>query len=145
MSFGTAYALLFFQIRNATGLNSFEEEERTMMNIDLKSDYGIDYGKAEAMARRAAEERGAGYTLMSWYDKARGMGAPQEACSLENWKCVRDYAVHHNASLRVAVNTDEYEFFFAKAPADAAELDADEVTDVHAGIARDEFDNVQGG
>jgi hypothetical protein len=116
-----------------------------MTNIDLKSDYGIDYGDAEAMAWRAAKEAGTDFTLISWYDKARGMGAPQEACSLENWKCVRDYAEHRNASLRVAVNTDDYEFFFAKVPTDAEELDFDEVAEVHSEVMRDEFENVQGG
>ena len=116
-----------------------------MMNIDLKSEYEIDYGDAEAMARKAAEETGTGFTLISWYDKVRGVGAPQEACSLENWKCVRDYAEHRDASLRVAVNEDMYEFFFTRVPADVEELDVDEVTEVHSGIARDEFDNVQGG
>jgi hypothetical protein len=116
-----------------------------MMNIDLRSEYAIDYGDAETMARKAADGAGKGFTLMSWFDKARGMGAPQEACSLESWKCVRDYAEHHDASLRVAVNSDEYEFFFTRVPLDAEELDSDEVTEVHSGISRDEFDNVQGG
>ena len=116
-----------------------------MMNIDLKTEYEIDYGEAEAMARKAADEAGTGFALMSWYDKARGTGAPREACALESWKCVRDYAEHHDASLRVAVNADEYEFFFTRVPVDAEELDVDGVTEAHAGISRDEFDNIQGG
>jgi hypothetical protein len=116
-----------------------------MITIDLKTDHKIDYGEAEEMARRAAEDAGGGFSLVSWYDRVRGVGAPQEACSLESWKCVRDYAEHHDASLRVAVNADEYEFFFTKVPADAEELDVDEALDVHSGIAQGEFDNIQGG
>jgi len=116
-----------------------------MMNIDLTSDYGVDYGKAEALARKAAENAGREFTLVSWYDKARGLGAPQEVCSLESRNCVRSYAENHDASLRVAVNGDEYEFFFARVPADAEKLSAGDVVDVHMGISKDEFNDVQGG
>jgi len=117
-----------------------------MMNINLKMPAGFGYGAAETAARGAAmKDLGKDLALMAWYDRMKGVGAPGEACSRENWKCVRDYAEHHDAGLRVAVNGDEYEFFFSKVPAGTAELDTEGVTESHAGIGRDEFDNVQGG
>ena len=116
-----------------------------MMNIDLKLENGVAYDEAERAAREAVEATGGNFALMAWYDKARGIGAPSEACSLESWKCVRDYAENHEAGVRVAVNDDAYEFFFSKVPIDAMELDTDGIEESHAGIAVDEFNNVQGG
>jgi hypothetical protein len=116
-----------------------------MKSIELKLKTGMSYKEAEKAAREAAMDMGGKLSLLAWYDKARKMGAPAEACSQENWKCVRDYAAHHNADIRVSMNTDEYEFFFAKTPADAVVLDTDEVAAVHKTISKEEFDNVQGG
>ena len=117
-----------------------------MQNIDLSLAGGIAYGAAEKAAKEAAAaQSNADLSLLAWFDKAKNMGAPQEACSLESWKCVRDYAEHHRADLRVSVNDDEYEFYFFRVSVDAEELDREEVETVHTGIARDQFDNVQGG
>lgn len=116
-----------------------------MMNIDLTLTPGIEYKEAEEAARKVAIDAGGNVSLLAWYDKARGIGAPQEACALESWKCVRDYATHHEADFRISVNADAYEFFFTKVAADMEELDREEVAEVHAGIAEDEFNNVQGG
>lgn len=116
-----------------------------MMNIDLTMTPGVRYAEAEEAARNAAMDAGGSVSLLAWYDKARGFGAPQEACALESFKCVRDYAVHHEADFRVSVNTDAFEFFFTKVPAETEELDREEVAEVHAGIAEDEFNNLQGG
>ena len=116
-----------------------------MMNIDLKLTPGIRYAEAEEAARNAAMDAGGSVSLLAWYDKARGLGAPQEACALESYTCVRDYATHHMADLMISVNADAYEFFFIRVPADVEELDREEVAKVHAGIAEDEFDNIQGG
>jgi len=116
-----------------------------MMNIDLSMTIGIGYDEAETAARKAVSDADGEYTLTAWYDKARKMGAPQEACSLESWKCVRDYAEHHDADVRISVNGDAYEFYFTRVPHDTAALDRDGIEGIHAGIAKDEFDNVQGG
>ena len=116
-----------------------------MVNIDLNIPGKVDYFKAADEACKLAEDAGGSFSLLAWYDRGRGTGAPQEVCSLENWKCVRDYAEHHRADLRVSVNDDEYEFYFFRVPADVEELDREEVETVHTGIARDQFDNVQGG
>jgi hypothetical protein len=117
-----------------------------MQNIDLSLAGGIAYGEAEKAAKEAAAAQSSGdLSLFAWYDKARNMGAPQEACALENWKCVRDYAEHHNADIRVSVNKDDFEFYFAKAPAGTESLDKEGVSDVHKGIAVDQDENVQGG
>ena len=116
-----------------------------MMLIDLKMTPGIRYAEAEEAAREAAMDAGGRVSLLAWYDKARGLGAPQEACALESFACVRDYATHHMADLMISVNADAYEFFFARVPADIEELDRDELVEVHAGIAEDEFNNLQGG
>ena len=117
-----------------------------MKNVDLNLAAGIVYADAEKAAREAAAAETSGsLSLFAWYDKARNLGAPREACAQENWKCVRDYAEHHKADIRVTVNKDAYEFFFSKAPAGTAELDKEEVEDVHKKISKDEFENVQGG
>jgi hypothetical protein len=117
-----------------------------MQNIDLSLDASIAYDAAEKAAKdAAAAQSSADLSLLAWYDKARSMGAPQEACSLESWKCVRDYAEHHKADIRVSVNSDAFEFYFAKAPAGTETLDKEGVSDVHKGIAIDKDENVQGG
>lgn len=117
-----------------------------MQNIDLALDASIAYEAAEKAAKEAAAAQSSGdLSLLAWYDKARSMGAPQEACSLESWKCVRDYAEHHRADIRVSVNSDTFEFYFAKAPAGTETLDKESVSDVHKGIAVDKDENVQGG
>jgi len=116
-----------------------------MMNIDLKMAPGVRYAEAEEAARNAAMDAGGSVSLLAWYDKAKGLGAPQEACALESFTCVRDYAVHREADFRISVNADAYEFFFTRVPAGTEELDREEVVEVHAGIAEDEFNNVQGG
>lgn len=116
-----------------------------MRNINLKINGRIDYNEAERAARATARDMAGNISLFAWYDKARRMGAPAEACATESWKCVRDYAEHHEAAIRVSVNEDQFEFFYARAAGDAEELDAEQVTEVHQAIAQDEFNNVQGG
>ena len=117
-----------------------------MKNIDLSLGASQGYQAAEKMARdAAAKEFGAGLSLLAWYDKAGKKGAPQEACSLESWKCVRDYAEHHKADIRVSVDKDAFEFYFSKTPAGTETLDKEGVEDVHKGIAVDKDENVQGG
>lgn len=116
-----------------------------MKTIELSLTGSVGYEKAEREARKVAAEAGARYSLMAWYDKAKGVGAPREACQTASWKCPRDYAEHHHADLRVSVNNDAYEFFFTRIPSDAEGLDSDEVTAVHKGISEGDFDNIQGG
>jgi len=111
----------------------------------MKMTPGVRYAEAEEAARNAAMDAGGSVSLLAWYDKARGFGAPQEACALESFTCVRDYATHHMADLMISVNADAYEFFFTRVPVGTEELDRGEVVEVHAGIAEDEFDNIQGG
>ncbi len=115
-----------------------------MKNIELKLG-AVAYGEAEKAAKEAAlKQSSETLSLMAWYDNIKKSGAPQEACSAENWKCVRDYAEHHNADIRVSVN-DDYEFYFARTPAGTETLDKESVSDVHKGIAVDKDENVQGG
>jgi hypothetical protein len=122
------------------------EEDSIMKNIDLNLNAGIAFDAAQKAAKEAlAAEVGGDLSLLAWYDKNRNTGAPQEACSLESWKCVRDYAEHHNADVRISVNNDDFEFFFAKSPEGTETLDTEGVTDVHKGIAVDKDENVQGG
>ncbi len=117
-----------------------------MRNINLSLAGGIGYKAAEKAAREAvANEAGQGLSLLAWYDKASKKGAPGEACSLESWKCVRDYAEHHKADIRISVNEDAFEFYFTKAPVGTETLDKESVEDVHKGIAVDKDENVQGG
>ncbi|RJP65905.1 MAG: hypothetical protein C4532_16905 [Candidatus Abyssobacteria bacterium SURF_17] len=116
-----------------------------MKNINLKLGSGVDYAKAEKAAREAAADMAGKFSLLAWYDKAKKTGAPQEACALESWKCVRDYAEHHKADIRVSVNEDAFEFYFAKTPPGTAELKEKHVRDVHKGLAVDRDENVQGG
>jgi hypothetical protein len=117
-----------------------------MRNIDLSVTGGVGYKAAEEAAMQAvAEEAGHGLSLLAWYDRANKKGAPSEACSLESWKCVRDYAEHHKADIRISVNKDAFEFYFIKTPAGTETLDKEGVADVHKGIAVDKDENVQGG
>jgi hypothetical protein len=126
--------------------NLYQKEDSEKQNIDLSLASGIAYDAAVKAAKEAAAaQSSAELSLMAWYDKARQMGAPQEACSLENWKCVLDYAEHHKADIKVSVNSDDYEFYFAKTPAGTETLDKEGVSDVHKGIAVDQDENVQGG
>ena len=117
-----------------------------MQNIKLDLTPGVAYKEAEIAAKKAAAAQSSeGLSLLAWYDKERQMGAPQEACSLESFKCVSDYAEHRNADIKVSVNSDAYEFFFSKTPAGTETLDAEGVSDVHKGIAIDQDEKVQGG
>ncbi len=117
-----------------------------MKNIDLSLASDIGFEDAEKAAKEAAAAQSSdALSLLAWYDNAKKVGAPQEACSLENWKCVRDYAEHRNADIRVSVNKDAFEFYFAKSPAGTETLDKEGVADVHKGIAVDKDENVQGG
>lgn len=116
-----------------------------MKNVDVKLASGASYTDAEKAARDAVAEMSPDLSLLAWYDKSQKKGAPQEACSLESWKCVRDYAEHHQADFRVSVNDDVFEFYFVKTPAGTETLDKEGVADVHKGIAVDQDENVQGG
>jgi hypothetical protein len=116
-----------------------------MKNMELNINGSVDFKAAEKAARKAASEFGGNFSLIAWYDKAKETGAPQEVCMKENWRCARDYADHHEASLRISVNGDAYEFFFTRIPADAEGLEKDEVAAIHEKASGDEFDNVQGG
>jgi hypothetical protein len=113
-----------------------------MRTIDITLRSGIDYKAAERAAREAAGEK---MTLVAWYDKLRRMEGPREACAREGWKCARVYADNHGADVGVLVNKDQYEFYFTKVPDSFAELDEEEVVEVHKNARRDEFDDVQGG
>jgi hypothetical protein len=115
-----------------------------MRTIKLTLKGSINYQKAETEARKAASEAGA-VSLLAWYDREKGAGAPREVCSKETWKCPRDYAEHHKADVRVSINGDAYEFFFTRIAAGADSLDSDEVVSVHHGIPKQQFDNIQGG
>jgi len=117
-----------------------------MKNLNLSLSGQISYAAAEKAAKEAVSGEVAGdISLLAWYDKIKKTGAPQEACALESWKCVRDYAEHHNADIRVSVNKDAFEFYFAKVPAGTAKLKQKQVDAVHKGIAVDKDENVQGG
>ena len=117
-----------------------------MKNLNLNLGGQISYADAEKAAKEAVAGEVAGdVSLLAWYDKIKNTGAPQEACALENWKCVRDYAEHHEADIRVSVNEDAFEFYFAKVPEGTAKLKAKQVDAVHKDVAVDRDENVQGG
>lgn len=117
-----------------------------MRTIDVSLAGGIGYEAAVGAAREAvADEVKGDLSLLAWFDRARQMGAPQEACSQENWKCVHDYAEHHKADIRVSVNNDAFEFYFAETPVGTETLDKEGVAAIHEGIAVDQDENVQGG
>lgn len=116
-----------------------------MKTINLKLGSTIDYVTAEKAARDAALKGGADMMLLAWYDKALKKQGPRETCDGESWTCARDFAKNHNADLHISVNGGAYEFFFSKLGGKYDELKKKEVVNVHAGIARDAFENVQGG
>jgi len=121
------------------------KEEDEMRSIEVNVAGLSSYADAEKAARKIAAQAGADLSLLAWYDKAKGTGAPQEVCSSEKSRCPRDYAEHHKADIRVSINNDAYEFFFVRIPADADALDAEEVGAVHEHAKGKEFDNIQGG
>ena len=113
------------------------------LNVDLGS--GVNYTLAEKAAREAAMKAGGKLTLVAWYDRARKMEGPREACASEGWKCSRVYADHHGADIGVLVNGDQYEFYFTRIPDEFVELDEEAALDVHQSAERPDFDDVQGG
>ena len=96
-------------------------------------------------ALKAATKAKGKAMLVAWYDRTRKTQGPAETCSNEDWKCALAYAENHDADLRVSVNTDQFEFFFSRATGAVTELNEKDLLAVHAGIATDEFNNVQGG
>jgi hypothetical protein len=113
------------------------------MNVQLGST--VDYTTAERAAKEAAMKRGSDIMLLAWYDKVLRRQGPRETCAGEGWTCALSFAENHHADIRVSVNGGAYEFFFTKPTGKYDELSAKDVVDVHRGIARDTFDNVQGG
>ena len=116
-----------------------------MNTIKLTLDNSTGYLDAYKAALKAARESEGNMILVSWYDRSRNKQGPTETCESENWRCALDYAEHHDADLRVSVNADQYEFFFSKVSAEFAELDEDGLLEVHRGISKDDFSNIQGG
>lgn len=116
-----------------------------MNTINLKLDDSVSYMDAYRAALKAARESEGNVLLVAWYDRVRNVQGPTETCDGENWRCALEYAEHHDADLRVAINTDRYEFFFARATGVFTELNEEDLLEVHLGIAEDDFNNVQGG
>lgn len=116
-----------------------------MNTINLTLNDSATYMDAYKAALDAAGKSDGDVLLIAWYDRMRKTQGPVEACGGENWRCALDYAEHHGADLRVAINTDRYEFFFTRATGAVAELNEEDLLAVHAGIPEDDFSNVQGG
>jgi hypothetical protein len=117
----------------------------TMNTIKLTMDRSVGYMDAYRAALHAATEAEGNAVLVAWYDRTRKTQGPAETCSDEDWKCALKYAENHDADLRISVNTDQYEFFFSRATGEVAELNEEDLLEVHAGIKADEFSNIQGG
>ena len=113
------------------------------INLDLKGK--VDFFNAEEAAKKALTGAGEKVTLVAWSDRLRDMEGPMEACARESWKCARVYAENHSADVRISVNNDDYEFYFAGIPAGFTELDQEELLDVHEQARMADFDDVQGG
>jgi len=105
----------------------------------------LDQATGYMDAYKAALDAAGNAVLVAWYDRSRKTQGPAETCNNEDWKCALAYAENHGADLRVAVNTDQYEFFFSRATGEVTELEEKELLEIHAGISADEFSNIQGG
>ena len=116
-----------------------------MNTMRLTLDPSIGYMDAYRAALTAATNAVGNPILVAWYDRTRKVQGPMETCSAEDWKCALAYAESHDADIRIAVNTDQYEFFFARAASEVTELDEEDLLEVHVGIPADEFSNIQGG
>lgn len=115
-----------------------------MRTINLKLQRDMDFSSAEDAAKKALNQAGE-VTLVAWTDRKRDMEGPGETCSGEGWKCSRVYAENHQADVRVSVNDDDYEFYFAGVPADYTQLDAEAALEIHGGASSPDFDYLQGG
>jgi hypothetical protein len=73
------------------------------------------------------------------------MEGPQDPCLHEGWKCARVYADNHGADVKVSVNDDDYEFYFASVPENFTRLDTEEALEIHEEVGRAGFENFQGG
>lgn len=116
-----------------------------MRTINLNLNGNVDFITAELAARKALIRADENVTLVAWSDRLRDMEGPTEACARESWKCARVYAENHGADVRVSVNNDDYEFYFAGIPSDYTGLDTEELRDIHERAKTADFDDVQGG
>jgi len=116
-----------------------------MNTLNLTMSRSAGYMDAYRAAVDAARKSEGNVMLTAWYDRAQKMQGPSEACGSEDRQCALSYAKHHDADLKISVNKDRYEFFFTKATGDFSELEEDALLAIHAEIAPDEFNNVQGG
>lgn len=83
-------------------------------------------------------------SLVSWYDRKRKTGGPLEACGGQPLKTSQDYARANGAEYRVSAGK-RYEFFYTSVPEGTAQLDRDELLEIHADLEYDRYENVQGG
>jgi len=112
--------------------------------IKLDVNRGTPFSAVEENALRAIVDVSPGdLSMVGWYDLKRRTGGPMEPCGGESIKCARDYARSHGAEY--TVKTEIYELFFSRIPKDAAQLDPAMVHEVHRGLEKDRYDNVQGG
>jgi hypothetical protein len=132
-------------LHNSEMFEKFDRGDTRMETLNIVVEPSPNYMDAYKAAGEAARQAVGSAMLVSWYDRCRQIQGPTEICGRNDWKCAVDYAVHHNADLRVSINTDQYEFFFAKVHGACSELSETPPLEVNAKISADELGNIQRG
>lgn len=74
---------------------------------------GLDFDKAEIIAKNQAKSYYSGAMLLSWYDKKEGRYAPHEVeCCSEGKPSWVEYAKSRGGNLTIDINAEEYVFVF---------------------------------
>ena len=116
-----------------------------MKTLALNTDPKSSFTSVEEQARRLIGSDTKNLVLLAWWDSARKVGGPMEACADETLACSAAYARAHGSTHQVRVNGGSIDLFYG-APKDTfEELDPRMVEEVHQSAKTSAFDNLQGG
>jgi hypothetical protein len=116
-----------------------------METLALDTDKANSFTSIEEQARQLIGPATKNLVLLAWWDNARKIGGPREACADETLACAVAYAAAHDCSHRVRVNGGTLDLFYGSPTGTFEELDPHMVDEVHRQAKTSTFDNVQGG
>ena len=121
-----------------------QEKGKPMKTLTLSVDKNSTFTTIESKARQLIGPQ-TNLVLLAWWDSARKVGGPAEACGDETLACAAAYATSHGSSHRVRVNGGTLDLFYGAPNGTFEELDPAMVEEVHRPAQSSAFDNVQGG